>query len=96
MKFWKKNLILLALAVIICAVPLVLINSDFAGADSQVPELVAKLKPGFEPWVKPIVELPGSETEGLLFALQAAVGTGVLGFIIGRMTVKKGAKDAEN
>ncbi len=97
MKFWQKNLLLLALAVVICAVPLVLNkNSQFAGADAQVPELIAELKPDFEPWAKPVVELPGSETEGLLFALQAALGAGVVGFILGRMTAKKGVEDAEN
>ncbi|MDY6044695.1 MAG: cobalt transport protein CbiN [Peptoniphilus sp.] len=42
---------------------------------------------------EPVVELPGGETESLLFALQAAIGSGVIGlgfgYLIGRKKYKK-------
>ncbi len=97
MKLWQKNLILLTIAIAIGVIPLLMIeNSDFAGADSQATEIVSEIQPDFEPWANPIIELPGSEVEGLLFALQAAIGTGVVCFILGRMTANKGDSHVKN
>ena len=90
MKLWQKNLILVLLVVLIAAVPLWLCrDAEFGGADGQAEELIVETHPDYEPWVSPIFEPASGEIESLLFALQAALGAGVIGFVLGRMTAKK-------
>ena len=88
----RKKLIalLLALCVVIATLPLLLINnSEFGGADGQATNLISEIKPDYQPWAASIIELPGAETESLLFALQAALGASVLGFGFGYLVGRK-------
>ena len=94
MKVWQKNLILIVLAVAIAALPLWLLpNAEFGGADGQAEEVVQELNPGYQPWFEPILEPASGEVESMLFAVQAAVGSGVVCFILGRITAKKPEED---
>ena len=94
MKVWQKNLILIVLAVAIAALPLWLLpNAEFGGADGEAEEAIMELNPDYEPWFEPILEPASGEVESLLFALQAAVGAGIVGFVLGRITKKPGGKD---
>ena len=45
--------------------------------------MIKTIKPDYEPWAKNLIELPGEETESLLFALQAALGAGIVGYVLG-------------
>ncbi len=76
---------LLLLAVVLLAIiPLFLHpGSEFGGADGQAEEVIAEINPDVEPWFGPIWEPPGGETESLLFALQAAIGAGLIGYYFG-------------
>ena len=58
-------------------------SSEFGGADGEGEEVIKTIKPDYEPWANKLIELPGSETESLLFALQAAIGVGVIGYVLG-------------
>jgi cobalt/nickel transport protein len=58
-------------------------GSEFGGADGQAEEVIAEINPNVEPWFDPIWEPPGGETESLLFALQAALGGGFVGYVLG-------------
>lgn len=90
----RKKLIavLLALCVVIAVLPLLLIdNSEFGGADGQATALISEIKPDYQPWAANLIELPGPETESLLFALQAALGASVLGFGFGYLVGRKSA-----
>lgn len=59
-------------------------DSEFGGADGQAEEVIAGIKPDYEPWFGGIgFEPPGGETESLLFALQAAFGAVIIGYVIG-------------
>ena len=90
MKLWQKNALLLLLVVILAAVPLWLRqDAEFGGADGQAEELVGELNPTYETWFEPVLEPASGEIESLLFALQAAVGSGVVCFILGRITARK-------
>ena len=94
MKVWQKNVLLLALVVLLAALPLWLLpNAEFGGADGQAEEVILELDPDYEPWFAPILEPASGEVESLLFALQAAVGAGIVGFALGRITKKPGGKD---
>ena len=80
---FKKNVILLVLILLIGVVPLLLVKSEFGGSDDKGEEMIKTIKPNYEPWAKNLIELPGDETESLLFALQAAIGAGVVGYVLG-------------
>ncbi len=80
----KTMWLLLGLVVLLAVIPLLLHpESEFGGADGQAEEVILSINPDVEPWFKPILEPPGGETESLLFALQAAGGAGVIGYILG-------------
>ncbi|MDP5337937.1 MAG: energy-coupling factor ABC transporter substrate-binding protein [Nodularia sp. (in: cyanobacteria)] len=76
---------LLVVGVIILAVsPLIFIrDAEFGGADGEAEAAIGEVQPGYEPWFKPVFEPPSGEVESLLFTSQAALGAGVIGYVIG-------------
>ena len=89
-----QNLILLALVVALVAVPLMMIHKPepgpdwkeaeiFTGSDDQAKNAVSKIDPSYKPWAKPLMEPPSGEVESLLFALQASLGAGFIGYWLG-------------
>ena len=48
---------------------------------------------GAKPWFQPIFEPDSGELESGLFALQAAVGAGIVGFALGNLRGRKAARD---
>lgn len=91
MALWKKNLILSILVIALAVLPLVTLkNAEFSGADGLAETAITEINPDYTPWFSSIYEPASSEIESLLFALQAAIGAGVVGFVLGRITAKKG------
>ena len=83
-------LILVALCAAILVFPLMTIkDSEFGGADGAAEEAIAQIDPDYEPWAESLIELPGGETESLLFCLQAALGALVIGFGFGYLVARK-------
>lgn len=82
----NRNTWLLGAAALIIAAPLLLpgLGGEFKGTDDRASKAIAESNPGFEPWFKPIWEPPSGEVASLLFSLQAALGAGLLGYVIGR------------
>ncbi len=94
MALWKKNLILIIIVILISVIPLLTLkNAEFAGADGLAETAITEIAPDYKPWFSPIYEPASGEIESLLFALQAAIGAGVMGFILGRITAKKSDKN---
>ena len=94
MKVWQKNLILIGLVILLAAFPLWYCRgAEFGGADGIAGELIEETNPDYEPWFQPIFEPASGEVESLLFALQAAIGSGVVCFVLGRVTAKKPEED---
>lgn len=90
MALWKKNLILIIIVILISVIPLITLkNAEFAGADGLAETAITEITPEYKPWFSSIYEPASGEIESLLFALQAAIGAGVMGFILGRITAKK-------
>ena len=90
----KKKIITILIVVIVCAVilifPLMTIkDSEFSGADGAAEEAIAVVDPDYEPWAESIIELPGGETESLLFCLQTALGAVVIGYGFGYLVARK-------
>lgn len=88
----SKWLIILALAIIFS--PLLLLgNKEFLGADLLAEKQIQEMSPAYVPWFTSIFEPKSSEIESLLFALQAALGAGFIGFCIG---LYKGRKESSS
>lgn len=78
------TVLLIGAVILLAIIPLFLHpESEFGGADGQAEEVIAEINPDVEPWFAPLWEPPGGETESLLFALQAALGAGVVGYYLG-------------
>ena len=52
---------------------------------------ITQSQPNYKPWFSNIWEPPSGEIESLLFALQAAIGTGIVAYVIGYYKGKKKA-----
>jgi cobalt/nickel transport protein len=82
-----KSIVLLALVAIIVITPLVMysgLGEDegyFGGADGAAGDAIEET--GYEPWFSSFWEPPSGEIESLLFALQAAIGAIIIGYVLG-------------
>lgn len=65
-------------------------EESFVGTDSVVTEVLEA--EGAEPWFEPIFEPGSGEIESGLFALQAALGAGILGFALGNLRGRASAR----
>lgn len=88
MKPWVSLLLVLALvAVFAFSVILAPRTSDegeaFGGTDSVATQILEDR--GVEPWFEPVFTPGSGEIESGLFALQAALGAGALGFALGNL-----------
>jgi cobalt/nickel transport protein len=88
------NLILFLAVVLLAVVPLWLVQKPapdadgkpveiFAGADNKAKDLISEIAPNYRPWFNPILEPASGEIASLLFALQAALGAGFIGYYLG-------------
>lgn len=57
----------------------------WGGADDGAADLIEAS--GYEPWIEPFWEPPSGEIESLLFALQAAIGALIIGYVFGSWQV---------
>ncbi|QES04478.1 energy-coupling factor ABC transporter substrate-binding protein [Streptomyces venezuelae] len=84
----KINTLLLLVVAALAVLPLALGLGDhkeepFTGADAEAETAITELQPDYEPWFSPLYEPPSGEIESALFALQAALGAGVLAYYFG-------------
>ena len=89
-----QNLILLGVVVLLALIPLWLVQKPaadadgkqaeiFEGADNKAQSLIGQIDPGYTPWFEPLMQPASSEIASLLFALQAALGAGFIGYYLG-------------
>ena len=90
----QQNLLLMIAVVLLAVLPLWLVNAPapdaegkvaelFTGADDKAKDLVGEIAPDYQPWFKPLIEPASGEIASLLFALQAAIGAGFIGYYLG-------------
>lgn len=63
----------------------------FAGADDRAQRAIGDIAPGYKPWFAPVFEPASDEIASLLFALQAAIGAGVIGYWLGLSVARERA-----
>lgn len=63
----------------------------FPGADQRAQEEIIAISPDYQPWFAPVLEPASDEIASLLFALQAAIGAGVIGFWLGMSMARERA-----
>ena len=86
----KLTVILLALVLAIIIIPQVIHrDAEFGGADGEAEALITEINPGYEAWFSSFYEPASGEIESLLFASQAALGAGIVGYYIGTTRTKK-------
>lgn len=97
-----QNWLLIIAVILITALPLWWVakpgdgSAIFEGADGKAQRLITEMSPDYKPWFAPIVEPASSEIASLLFALQAAIGAGVIGYWLGvSVTREKYRRQAE-
>jgi len=89
----RKNIGLISICLLLIVSSFVIGSirgGEFSGADDQIAESVNQVNKDYKPWYKSIWKPPSAEIESLLFAIQAAMGAGFIGYYIG---IKKNAKD---
>lgn len=93
----KRNLAMLAGVVALAILPLYLHSggpAEFGGADGEAQNAITEISPDYQPWAIPLWTPPSKEIESLLFALQAAIGAGLVGFYFGRRTAPNKSSDS--
>ena len=81
-----RNLVLLAAAAAVAVLPLTISFTEetaFEGADNRAQAAILDMHPDYRPWFTPLWQPPSGEVASLLFALQAALGAGFLGYYFG-------------
>lgn len=80
----RLNWLLVGLAVLIAAAPMILgLPGEYGGADDRAKSAIEET--GYQPWFESVWEPPSGEIASMLFALQAALGACVVGYVIGRL-----------
>jgi len=93
----SNNWLLVAAVLGLTITPLVLLRgAEFGGADSRAAVAITEIKPTYKPWFQPLFEPASSEIASLLFASQAALGAGVLGYVIGFYKGRSQSSNSQN
>ena len=89
-----QNILLIIAVVVLAALPLMMVAKPaagpdgqeveiFAGADDKAKDLIGEINPDYQPWFSSIIEPASGEIASMLFALQAAIGAGFIGYYLG-------------
>lgn len=91
----RTNYLLLVGVLLLVLIPLIFVKGEYGGSDDQGTAAVVAARPGYKPWFTPIWVPPSPEIESLLFAVQAAFGAGIIGYVLGRIHGVAQAREAQ-
>lgn len=89
-----QNILLILGVVVLALIPLWIVEKPaagpdgeevaiFGGSDDKAKNLIGEIRPDYQPWFEPIIEPASGEIASMLFALQAALGAGFIGYYVG-------------
>ena len=88
-----QNILLIIGVIVLALLPLWIVERPaagpdgevaiFGGADDQAKNLIGEINPEYHPWFESLIEPASGEIASMLFALQAAIGAGFIGYYIG-------------
>ena len=90
----KNRKILITVSLILIVIGLTVVpfiiakNAEFNGSDDKAKNAINELDPNYKPWFSSVWTPPSIEVESFLFALQAAIGAGIIGYGLGYMKGK--------
>jgi len=92
-----RSWLLWAAIVLLSVLPLCLTSTPpgadlFGGSDDRARQAIGTIAPHYRPWFAPVFEPASSEIASLLFALQAAIGAGVIGYWLGLSVARERAR----
>ena len=82
-KISSNWLMLLGVVVLALAPLLALQGKQFGATDSSNSTAIQEIQPGYKPWFDSVIKPSGSEVQTFLFAAQAGIGAGIMGYILG-------------
>jgi cobalt/nickel transport protein len=96
----KQNWLIVIAVVLFTALPLWLVpkpgigpdgksEEAFAGSDNKAQALIGEIAPDYQRWLEPLLTPASSQIESLLFALQAAIGAGIIGYWLGTSVARE-------
>jgi cobalt/nickel transport protein len=98
-----QNLLLILAVILLGALPLWIVERPVAGADGQAADIftgsddkaknmIGEIAPDYQPWFESLIEPASGEIASMLFALQAALGAGFIGYYLGSAVTREKMK----
>ncbi len=79
-----KNTLYFLVIIAIVTIPLFIFkNADFTGSDDKAVGMIQAIDKNYQPWFNGFTLFRSAEIISTFFAIQAAIGAGVLGYYIG-------------
>lgn len=79
----QQNWMLVIGVIALAVIPLVFVRGEYGGSDGEAEAAIAEIQPDYQPWFNHLFEPASAEIASLLFATQAALGAGAIGYAIG-------------
>lgn len=84
MKKHKQNIILILMILALIILPFTVCNTkNFKGTDDKASSEIKDIDKNYKPWFKGFEILKSEELKSTFFAIQAAIGAGILCYYIG-------------
>lgn len=92
----RTTVLLIVLVVVLALVPMFLVKGgEFGGADGKAEAAITEISPDYVPWFQPLWKPPSGEIESLFFSSQAAIGAGIIGYVLGLWKGRKEKADGK-
>lgn len=92
----QQNWLLVIAVIMLAVIPLVFVRGEYGGSDGEAQKAIAEIQPDYQPWFNHLFEPASGEIASLLFATQAALGAGVIGYAIGLYKGRSQSQKSDN
>lgn len=83
MNKFSNGLLIGTVLILLLGPLLVLQGREFSATDGNNTTVIQDIQPDYKPWFEPVIKDSGSEVQTFLFAVQAGLGAGLAGYILG-------------